>query len=52
VACVKKFVCKELLVEFIYRVIKKALCTWRLQYNHQMHRGLLISLYLPLPVKA
>jgi len=28
-----------------YRVIKKSLCTWRLQYNHQVHRHFLITMY-------
>jgi hypothetical protein len=32
-------------VQAIYRVIKKSLCTWRLQYNHQLHRDVLITLY-------
>ena len=27
-----------------YRMIKKSLCTWRLQYNHQEHRDCLITL--------
>ena len=26
-------------------MIKKSLCTWRLQYNHQVHRDSLITLY-------
>ena len=30
----------------LYRVIKKALCAWRLQYNHQVHRDFLITLYI------
>jgi len=30
----------------IYRVIKKSLCTWPLQYNHQVHRDFLITLYI------
>jgi len=29
-------------------VIKKSLCTWRLQYNHQVHRDFLITLYIAL----
>jgi hypothetical protein len=32
--------------ELIYRVIKKSLCTLRLQYNHQVHRDSLIILYI------
>jgi len=32
-------------VQAIYRVIKKSLCTWRLHYNHQVHRDFLITLY-------
>ena len=28
-----------------YRVIKKSLCAWWLQYNHQVHRDFLITLY-------
>jgi hypothetical protein len=30
----------------LYRVIKKSLCTGRLQYNHQVHRDFLITLYI------
>jgi hypothetical protein len=30
----------------LYRVIKKSLCTWWLQYNHQVHRDLFITLYV------
>jgi hypothetical protein len=30
---------------YIYRVIKKSLCTWWLQYRIQMHREFLITLY-------
>ena len=30
----------------LYRVIKKSLCTWWLQYNRQMHRNFLITLYI------
>jgi hypothetical protein len=33
---------------YLYRVIKKSLCTWRLQYNHQMHRDFLIILNIPI----
>jgi hypothetical protein len=29
----------------LYRVIKKSLCTWRLQYKNQVHRDFLITLY-------
>jgi hypothetical protein len=32
-------------VPLFYRVIKKYLCTWWLQYNHQVHRYFLINLY-------
>ena len=35
-----KFRCK-----LLYRVIKKSLCTWRLQYKNQVHRDFLITLY-------
>ena len=31
--------------QWTYRVIKKSLCTWRLQYNHQVYRDFLITLY-------
>ena len=31
----------------LYRVIKESLSTWRLQYNHQVHRDFLITLYFP-----
>jgi len=36
---------KILYFERKYRVIKKSLCTWWLQYNRQVHRDLLITLY-------
>ena len=29
-----------------YRVIKKYLCTWWLQYRSQVHRDFLITLYI------
>jgi hypothetical protein len=29
-----------------YRMIKKSLCTWRLKYDHQVHRDFLIILYI------
>ena len=31
---------------YIYSVIKKSLCTWRLYCNHQVHRHFLIVLYI------
>jgi len=34
------YVCSE----GLYRVIKKSLCTWGLQYHHQVHRDFLITL--------
>jgi len=30
----------------LYRVIKKSLCTWWLQYSRQVHRDFLITLYI------
>jgi len=33
--------------DIICKVIKKSLCTWRLQYNHQVHTDFLITLYFP-----
>ena len=32
--------------EWKYRMIKKSLCTWWLQYDRQVHRDFLITLYL------
>ena len=34
------------IVNISYRVIKESLCTWRLYYNHQVHRDFLITMYI------
>ena len=36
---------KQLHFRPMYRMLKNYLCTWRLQYNHQVHRYFLITLY-------
>jgi len=43
-ACFKLSVLTSKFLIFLYGVMKKSLCTWRLQYNHQVHRYFLITL--------
>ena len=35
----------RIIIVFIYRVIKKSLCTWHMYCNHQVHRDFLITRY-------